>query len=319
MPPARDLGGMTPIWVGLMDLRRLRAFLLVVEAGGFRRAADRDGTSQPALSRQIQVLEAEIGATLVRRGRSGLDLTEAGRFVARDGHRLLSDVALLKQEARRLHGGRGPSLVVGVLQSLLVGVFPRMMLRWRRDWPEVPVRVLGFRSAQIRTDVIEGRQLLGFTATSAPDPRLVCRVLAREEFVAVLPSSHSLAMREPDSPLALPDVCRVGLIIPPPSFGLRDSVDEAFAAAGATPRLIAEIEAIDAIVALVRGGLGASILPRWSVMPGSGVISRRLSEPAPARTLCAVWRASTAPDPAMQSLVEAAAEVLSAESSVPVG
>jgi DNA-binding transcriptional LysR family regulator len=267
----------------------------------------------------VQILEAEIGATLFRRGRNGLDLTEAGRLVARDGHRLLSDVSLLKQEARRLHGGRGPSLVVGVLQSLLVGVFPRMMLRWRRDWSEVPVRVLGFRSAQIRADVIEGRQLLGFISASSPDPRLTCRALAREEFVAVLPLSHPLAARDADAPLTLADVGRGGLIIPPPSFGLRDSVDEAFAAAGATPRLIAEIEAIDAIVALVRGGLGASILPRWSVMPGAGVVSRRLAAPAPARTLCAIWRASTAPDPAMRSLVEAAAEVLTAETAVPGG
>jgi DNA-binding transcriptional LysR family regulator len=285
-----------------MNLSRLNSLLVLHEAGSFRLAAERLGLSQPALTRQMQVLEAEIGATLLRRGRPPLTLTEAGRFVMREAPRLLADAALLRQEARRLHGGRDPALCLGVLQSLLDGVFARAVVDWRRDWPGVPLRVMGFRSGQIMQEVAEGRQHLGLVGTRPGDPRLSWRELVEEPFLAVLPPDHPLAREQ--GPLPLAEIGAAGLVLPPPSFGLRDMVDEAFAAVGLAPRLVAELEGIAAIVALVKAGLAPSILPASAIPLDAGLVVRPLDGAAPRRPIGVVWHRSRKPDAVTAALVD---------------
>jgi DNA-binding transcriptional LysR family regulator len=298
-----------------LNLLRLRSFLALQDAGSFRLAAERLGLSQPALSRQIQVLEAELGATLLRRGRPPLALTEAGRFVAQEAPRLLADAALLQQEAKRLHGGRDPTLCLGVLQSLLEGVFARALLAWRQEWPDVKLRVLGFQSGQIMREVAEGRQHLGVVGLPPGDPRLVWRPLAEEPFLAVLPPGHALARAAEDA-VSLADLAAAGLVLPPPAFGLRQAVDAAFAAAGLAPRLVAELEGIGAILALVQAGLGPSILPASAVPASAQVACRALAGEAPRRSLGVVWHRSRKPDAVTLALVAALEDALAETASL---
>jgi len=301
-----------------MNLSRLRSFLVLHEAGGFRIAGERLGLSQPALSRQIQVLEAELGATLLRRGRPPLALTEAGRFVVKEAPRMLADAELLRQEAKRLHGGRDPTLCLGVLQSLLEGVFARALLAWRQAWPGVPLRVVGFRSSEIMQEVAEGRQHLGVVGMRPADPRLAWRQLAEEAFVAVLPPGHPLA-RAGRETIGLAELGAAGMVLPPPAFGLRQAVDGAFAAAGVQPRLVAELEGIGAILALVRAGLGPAVLPASAVPPGADVVLRRLEGVAPRRSIGVVWYRTRSPDAVTLALVEALQDALAplARSALP--
>jgi len=286
-----------------MNLTRLRSFLTIAEAGGFRRAADILGLSQPTLSRQIGVLEAELGATLIRRGRPPLALTEAGQFVARNGERLLADATFLRQEAMRLDGGRDPTLCIGVLQSLLEGIFAAALLIWRQAWPHVPVRVTGFRSSQIIADVAEGRQQLGLVAVQPADTRLTWRLITRDRFVAVFPPDHAMARTGPRDPVDLEALVHEGLVLPPRGFDLRQAVDVAFAARGLTPRINAELEGIGVILAIVRAGLGPSVLPASAVARESGLVIRPLSGSAPERGVGAVWLAARNPDPAVDRLL----------------
>ncbi|WP_431285778.1 LysR family transcriptional regulator [Humitalea sp. 24SJ18S-53] len=286
-----------------MNLLRLRSFLALSEAGGFRRAADLLGLSQPALTRQIQVLEAEFGAQLIRRGRQPVALTEAGRFLVQHAGRLLAEAAFLRQEVQRLDGGRDPTLCVGVLQSLLEGVFSTALVGWRRDWPTVPLRVMGFRSGPIMAEIIDGRQHLGFIGIPPTDPRLVWKPMVEDVFVAVLPPRHRLA--QDDTPLDLADLAAEGMVLPPPGFGLRDTADAAFATLGLTLRLTAELEGIGAILALVRAGLGPSLLPASAVSGIAGLAIRPLAGHAPRRSLGAVWHAGRRQDAVVEALVSA--------------
>jgi DNA-binding transcriptional LysR family regulator len=287
-----------------MNLDRLAAFLALVEAGSFRRAAEQLGVSQPALTRQIQVLEAELDATLLRRGRPPMTLTEAGRHVLRHGGKLVADAALLRQEASQLAGRRDPAIRIGVLQSLLEGVFAQAVVAWRPAWPGIVLRVMGFRSAQIMADIAEGRQHLGLVACRPEMPGLDSRLLGEDRFVAFLPPQHRLAQA---GAVSLAELGRIGLILPPRGFGLRQSVDAAYAAIGVVPRIAAELEGIGAIIALVQAGLGASLLPRSAAVGAAACTIRCIEGPGPNRHLAAVWRSGSAPDAAMLALVEAVA------------
>jgi DNA-binding transcriptional LysR family regulator len=299
-----------------MNLTRLRSFMALEDAGGFRRAADRLALSQPALTRQIQVLEAEMGATLVRRGRGPVTLTEAGRFLAQHAGRLLADADFLRQEAQRLDGGRDRTLCVGVIQSLLEGVFPMALPGWRRDWPLVPLRVLGFRSAKIIAEVLDGRVQLGFIETQPADPRLVWKPLFDDPFVVVLPPGHALSRHHPGQPFSLDDLAGESFVLQPPGFRVREAVDIAFATIGVTPRVTAELEGISAILALVRSGLGPTILPGSSVAGISGLTSHALTGAAPRRSIGTVWHTARKPDIATTALLEAVANAARALSRI---
>jgi DNA-binding transcriptional LysR family regulator len=290
-----------------MNLDRLGAFLVLAEAGSFRRAAEQLGISQPALTRQIQVLEAELGATLLRRGRPPMSLTEAGRHVLRKGAKLVADAALLRDEASQLAGGRDPAIRIGVLQSLLEGVFARSVVAWRPAWPGVALRVMGFRSPQILADVTEGRQQLGLIARQREMPGVEWRSFGEDRFVALLPPEHRLARSDRAT---LEELAQAGLILPPRGFGLRAAIDAAYAPLGLMPRIAAELEGIGAIIALVQAGIGASLLPHSAATGGAGVVMRPNEGAGPSRHLGAVWRADSRPHAAMMALVEAIAFAL---------
>ena len=275
--------------------------MAIAEAGSLRRAAEGLGLSQPALTRQLQVLESELGATLLRRGRPPLLLTEAGRYVLDQGAKLLADAATLRMEASRLAGGRDPAIRVGVLQSLLESSFAAALLDWRRAWPSVPLRVAGFRSQQIIADVTEGRQDLGFVGAEPRGGQLASSILAEDVFVAVLPRAHALAARDD---VTLAELARSAMVLPNRGLPLRTLVDDAFALAGTRPRIAAELEGIGAILALVEADLGPSLLPASAVPRRAQVVMKSLGAAAPRRQIIAVWQSRRALDIAMQELTE---------------
>jgi len=283
-----------------VNLDRLAAFLVLAEAGSFRRAAEQLGISQPALTRQIQVLEAELGAILLRRSRPPMTLTDAGRHVLRQGGKLVADATLLREEASQLAGGRDTAIRIGVLQSLLEGVFARAVVAWRPAWPSIALRVMGFRSAQILADVTEGRQQLGLIARLREMPGVAWHSLGEDRFVAFLPPGHRLGMADR---VSLADLGQAGLILPPRGFGLRDAVDEAYTRLGVVPRIASELEGIGAIIALVQAGIGVSLLPHSAAAGAAAPIIRRIDGHAPSRHLGAVWRTDARPDAAIIKLV----------------
>src|SRR3954447_11905327 len=96
-----------------MNFRHLRAFAIIVDAGGFARAAARLNLSQPALTRQIQALEAELGVPLFDRIGRGVQLTSEGEGLLRRSRQLLTEVESLGERARALKAGQTGVLRVG--------------------------------------------------------------------------------------------------------------------------------------------------------------------------------------------------------------
>jgi DNA-binding transcriptional LysR family regulator len=96
-----------------MDIRRLRYFLAVAEAGHITRAAAQLGLQQPPLSQQIKALETELGLQLFRRHPKGVTLTDAGRLLQADAQRLLQDLAAMEQRLQRMARGEQGRLALG--------------------------------------------------------------------------------------------------------------------------------------------------------------------------------------------------------------
>jgi DNA-binding transcriptional LysR family regulator len=275
-----------------MNLQRLRYFQAVGRFGSFRRAADELNITQPALSRQIKVLEREVGIPLLTRSKRKIALTPGGAHLLQRSTQLLDDAAVLLKEVRLVNTEEPVPLTLGVLQSLLTGVFPQALVMLRKEFRKAPVRVFGFRTQQITSGVLHGEYDLGIIAGPVDDPKLVGRQLFVEPYVAVFPRGHPLARRPAVDLAAMASVPLVGS---PVGHIIREMVDSA-GGGSLRWRYVAEMDSLGAMVELVRAQLGAAVIPLSAVTPlPRGVVARRLvgnsGSHAIVRTIWSIQRA----------------------------
>src|SRR4051812_25885712 len=132
-----------------MDLRQLEMFRAVAEQGTFTKAADRLHVSQSAVSRQVQLLEEELGGTLLRRSAKGVSLTEAGELLLRMTHRVERDVEEALAEISHPPALPRAPLPRGGGMPVCLSTLPRLLKKYRRLFPGVDLQVTAGSSEKI--------------------------------------------------------------------------------------------------------------------------------------------------------------------------
>jgi DNA-binding transcriptional LysR family regulator len=285
-----------------MNLQRLRYFEAVGRLGSFRRAADELNISQPALSRQIQVLEDEVDVPLLIRSKRRVAMTPAGAHLWRRCSELLEEAAVLAKEVRRVGKAEPVPFTIGVLQSLLSGIFPQAYLRLREEVGKVPLCVFGLRTGQIITGVLNGDHDVGVVSGSINEKRLILKPLFQDIHVAVLRKGHPLGARA----ISLKSLLDAAdpMLGWPRGYGIRDTNDQAFAAYPIRG-YAAEVESLGAILELVRAGLGTTVLPLSAVTPAPpGIAICRIEGDPIVRTVSSIQRAGVALPPFSRRLLE---------------
>ncbi len=125
-----------------MNIHHIETLVAIADAGSYRKAAERLGRNQPALSKTIRALEEELGLTLFIRSQRGAVLTEAGETLYRRARTVLADVTALKDEVGNLLGHRQGRVRIGVSPAAGTVVLPRALALFRRDWPEAEVDII---------------------------------------------------------------------------------------------------------------------------------------------------------------------------------
>lgn len=242
-----------------MELRHLRAFVAVVEAESFRRAAARLRVAQPPLTRQIQALEAELGVRVLDRGPRRVVPTAAGALLLARARRVLAEVDAATREASRAARGEVGQLVVGYPSSLAYSGLVDVLRAFRARAPEVDV-VLREMTPQQQVDALRvGALDVGFVRGPLVAPDLASEVVLREALVAALPADHRLAGRARVAVGQLADDPFVFFARPrAPEFF--DHVMRLCHEAGFSPRLAQEAP-FGELVSLVAAGFGVSLLP----------------------------------------------------------
>src|SRR5215470_18123910 len=149
-----------------MDLHQLRTFLAVADTGGVARAAVRLNLSQPAASRQIQVLEAELGVPLFDRLGRRVRLTSEGEDLLRRGRRLLTEADSLGERARLLKAGETGILRVGATPQVIENMLANFLTQYRRRHPAVEVHLVEDGGVRLPSRLERGDVLLAFTPAS---------------------------------------------------------------------------------------------------------------------------------------------------------
>jgi DNA-binding transcriptional LysR family regulator len=288
----------------VLELRLVRSFITVADERHFVRAARRLNITQPALSRQIQHLEREVGTALFTRVGRAARLTVAGEVFLDHARRLLATAEAATLAARRAGEGIVGQLVVGFVSPATYTVLPAAFRAFRERAPDVALELRqlssGAQAEALRTkeiDVgllhppVEGAPLLGL------------RVVVDQPFVAALPARHPLAGERAIWPGALAGEPFV--IFPRRTGpGLYDNILGLCQAAGFSPRVVQEAEQMQTIVSLVAAEVGVALVPAsiarsWR----DGVAYVELEGTEARATLAACWRLDTE-NPAVATFLE---------------
>src|ERR1700759_417932 len=264
-----------------MDLRQLRYFVAVANGRNFSRAADRLHIAQPALSRQIQKLEAEGGAELMDRSSRRLRLTEPGRLFYEQAVQVLSRVEEMRTMMKRALKIEKRQFVIGFVGSVLYGHLPELIREFRRAAPDVELHLVELVTLEQIGALKEGRIDVGFGRGRFDDDEVRRIILREEPLMAALPVDHPLEKQS--GPVSLEQLADERLILYPraPRPGYADQVIALFHDRGLEPRIAHEARELQIAVGLVAAEEGVCIVP-VSVQKsrGEGVRYKRLVEPA---------------------------------------
>lgn len=244
-----------------MDLRQLRYFTAVARERNFTRAAKALHIAQPPLSRQIQLLEDELGVTLIQRNARPIRLTDAGRLFYEQALQVLGRVDQMKDATRRVGLNRNRVLSMGFVASTLYGGLPVLVRKLRHTVPDLDIQLLEMLSIQHIPALKEGRIDIGFGRLRHSDPNVVSTVLRQERLVAALPPDTPLA--QDTAPLPLAALAGQVLIVypkePRPSYA--DQVLGILRDADIHPAEVLEVREIQTALGLVAAESGLCVIP----------------------------------------------------------
>jgi DNA-binding transcriptional LysR family regulator len=239
-----------------MNLRNLRAFAMIVDVGGFARAAERLHLSQPALSRQIHALEAELGVPLFDRIGRRVQLTSQGEDLLQRSRRLLAEAESLSERARELKRGETGILRVGATPQVIENLLAPFMIKYRARHPGAEVHIVEDGGARLLVRLERGEVHLAISP--AGPSRFEGQTLYPMHVIAALHSGHRLASRRLLEVTALADE---PLLVLQPGYGSREWFDIACGMAHVKPRVLLDSAAPHTLLALAATGYGIAILP----------------------------------------------------------
>ena len=245
-----------------MELRQLRYFLGVCEAGSLLKASARLHIAQPALGQQMAALEEELGVKLFARSTRGMALTPEGRVFLEHAKVVLTDADRAKEAVR--HSATEPQgqVVLGLPTTVALAATVPIVQACRARYPRIQLQVIEAYSGFLREWLQMGRLDLALLFGDEPDPDLLKRVLLEEP----------LALVAPPGAAALPPALRLShlqgmeLVLPGREHGLRRIIDAACAQQGIALNVVAEIDSLTSVKKAVAAGVGNTILSESSVM-----------------------------------------------------
>ena len=246
-----------------MELRHLRYFVAVAEAGSLTVAAARRlHTSQPSLSRQIRDLEDELGAQLLTRRARGIELTPAGRAFLDHARLVLSQVEAAGEAARRVAHPSRPCFTMGFLTGHELKWMPEALRILHDELPNVDVMISSQYSPLLADGLSKGKIDAAFLRRERGVPDLAFRLLVKEPLMVVLPSDHRLAALKSIGPRDL--VSETFVTVSDTAPVLRMVIDNYLKQSGINIKPTHEVDNLAMAMSLIASTGGVGLLPAYA-------------------------------------------------------
>lgn len=244
-----------------MDLRQLKYFVAVARLLNFTKAAQELNIAQPPLSRQIQLLEEELGVILIHRDVRPIKLSQAGRIFHDQALQILGRVETMRDSTRRVGLQQNSVFSIGFVASTLYGGLPILVRKLRKTAPEIDIRLIELFSVQQASALKEGRIDVGFGRLHPNDPHVVSTTLREERLILAVPPYSILAAEK--KPITLAELSDQTVILypkePRPSYA--DHVMALIQSENVRPAEIMMVREIQVALGLVSAESGVCIIP----------------------------------------------------------
>ncbi len=252
----------------MLDLKQLRTFTEIAECGSFSKAAERLHIAQPALTRQIHLLETDLNIRLLDRHSRGVDLTEDGRAFLTRSRELLRSAERTREEFRARSGTISGPVALAIAPAMVDFFLGRLIGTYAREYPDVKIEIVEGFTGYIEEWLTDGRVDLAILYDPRPDKRIRRETLVQEKLFAVGPPHMALRIAQT---IPLSELASENLITASRDQRLREVIEEAAEKSGTKLSVAFEANSLNVHKALIMEGLGISILPY-------GAISKEVAE-----------------------------------------
>ena len=293
-----------------MELRHLRYFVAVAEAGSFTQAAEkRLHTAQPSLSRQIRDLEAMLKVPLIVREPRGLSLTTAGQVFLEHARLILAQAEIAIEATRRAHSPAKTRFTVGFLTGHEIGWLPQVLRALGDLLKTTELIIHSASSPELLQALAQEKMDIAFVRPNDTIEELQFRPLIEEELFVLLPAGHRLARRRT---IRAADIGKEPFISFSASYSpaLRGVIDDYLGRSGVDVTPVHEAETLPMVISFVLSSRGVTLLPAYMrrLLPGS-VVERPLAGKPPTIPLALGYsRGNTSP--LLQHLLSQAADLI---------
>jgi DNA-binding transcriptional LysR family regulator len=241
-----------------MDFRQLRTFSCVAELGSLSKASDTLRVAQPALSRQIKLLEHELRTELFTRNGRGMVLTEAGRLLLARTSGIVRQIDQIRDDIQSAQGPPSGHVVLGMVPTVSCVLSGRFARRCVETFPGISLRIVESYSGHIVEWLHRGEMDLAILYGRSADLHLNVQSLGRDSIVAVGPRGCGLSRKKS---VDIGWLLRQRLVLPSHSHGLRALIENAAARRKVKLNVQLEADSFRVLTSLVEEGLGFALLP----------------------------------------------------------
>ncbi len=246
-----------------MNVNQLRTFAAVVDHGSFSAAARDMGLSQPAVTMQIQSLEADLGVTLLDRRYRKVELTEAGRTLLKTARRVVHELDETRSEIERLSDTVGGHIDLAASTTPGAYILPRLLGPFLRRYPEVTVSLRVYDTADVVSRVEAGDAQFGMTGARIPQAKVGYERMGVDQLLLICPPDDPLAGR---ASVTMEEIAEQPFIMRESGSGTRMAFERTLADGGVDPadlNVVMELGTSEAIVNAVEGGVGVGAVSHW--------------------------------------------------------
>jgi LysR family nitrogen assimilation transcriptional regulator len=245
-----------------MDIRQLRTFRSVAELGSLSKAADRVRATQPGLSRQIKLLEQELGVQLFVRNGRGMLLTSAGRMLLDRTEGLVRQIEQVRDDIKSTEGNPAGRVVLGLVPTVSAVLAGRLAHRILSQFPGISLGIVESYGGHLVEWLHRGEMDLAVTYGPAIDLHLCAQSIGYEDIAVVGPPGSGLEARKQ---VDLDWLLKQKLIVPSKAHGLRTLLEKSVSRRKATLKALIEVDSYRAQISLMEEGLGYTLLPASAI------------------------------------------------------
>ena len=265
-----------------MDLKQLAYFVRVAELGSFTRASIALNIAQPALSRQIRLLEVELRQNLLTRNGRGALPTEAGNLLLKHGRGILHQVEVAREELGAVRGALAGRVSIGLPPSLSRLITVPLTRAFKHKLPQAHLTLTEGFSVLMYEGLRVGNLDMAVLYNAANSPEVEITTLHTDELVLISQNPQKVSKKATQNitispgnatkdtaskmqPISLAEVAELPLILPSSPNAFRILIENEMISIGRKPDITLEVDGLNAILSLVKEGLGHAVLPSYTL------------------------------------------------------